>query len=418
MTQLDLFRNQEPGGRAASTERRLAAWLDAPKPTDTLNIGNRKIPVHVGEFWTPKQRQASTLHEVSYRACFKPQLPDFFIDRLTIEGDLVYDPFAGRGTTAVEAALHDRKVITNDVNPLNRIFTEPRLEVPDLRSIYDRLRTIQIVSGIKADLDLSMFFHPDTEAEIVSLRNYLIRRKAEASEDEVDRWIRMVATNRLTGHSKGFFSVYTLPPNQAASAENQTKINEKLDQIPEYRDTRRLIYEKSRQLQSSLTETERANLRRAAKTALYLMSSAVETKEITPSSVQLTVTSPPFLDVVQYADDNWLRCWFNNLDANEISQKITMCKKIEDWAGVMGRVFGELYRVTKRDGWVAFEVGEVRNGKVKLEEIVAPLGVEAGFECNAILINSQKFTKTANIWGVKNNRHGTNSNRIVLFSKV
>ena len=148
------------------------------------------------------------------------------------------------------------------------------------------------------------------------------------------------------------------------------------------------------------------------------MSSAVETKEITPSSVQLTVTSPPFLDVVQYADDNWLRCWFNNLDANEISQKITMCKKIEDWAGVMGRVFGELYRVTKRDGWVAFEVGEVRNGKVKLEEIVAPLGVEAGFECNAILINSQKFTKTANIWGVKNNRHGTNSNRIVLFSKV
>ncbi|OGA51628.1 MAG: DNA modification methylase [Betaproteobacteria bacterium RIFCSPLOWO2_12_FULL_62_13] len=396
----------------------MAAWLDAPKPTDTLNIGNRKIPVHVGEFWTPKQRQASTLHEVSYRACFKPQLPDFFIDRLTIEGDLVYDPFAGRGTTAVEAALHDRKVITNDVNPLNRIFTEPRLEVPDLRSIYDRLRTIQIVSGIKADLDLSMFFHPDTEAEIVSLRNYLIRRKAEASEDEVDRWIRMVATNRLTGHSKGFFSVYTLPPNQAASAENQTKINEKLDQIPEYRDTRRLIYEKSRQLQSSLTETERANLRRAAKTALYLMSSAVETKEITPSSVQLTVTSPPFLDVVQYADDNWLRCWFNNLDANEISQKITMCKKIEDWAGVMGRVFGELYRVTKRDGWVAFEVGEVRNGKVKLEEIVAPLGVDAGFECDAILINSQKFTKTANIWGVHNNRHGTNSNRIVLFSKV
>ena len=418
MTQLDLFRNQEPGGRAASTERRVAAWLDAPKPTDTLNIGNRKIPVHVGEFWTPKQRQASTLHEVSYRACFKPQLPDFFIDRLTIEGDLVYDPFAGRGTTAVEAALHDRKVITNDVNPLNRIFTEPRLEVPDLRSIYDRLRTIQIVSGIKADLDLSMFFHPDTEAEIVSLRNYLIRRKAEASEDEVDRWIRMVATNRLTGHSKGFFSVYTLPPNQAASAENQTKINEKLDQIPEYRDTRRLIYEKSRQLQSSLTETERANLRRAAKTALYLMSSAVETKEITPSSVQLTVTSPPFLDVVQYADDNWLRCWFNNLDANEISQQITMCKKIEDWARVMGQVFVELYRITKPHGWIAFEVGEVRNGKVKLEEIVAPLGVEAGFECNAILINSQKFTKTANIWGVKNNRHGTNSNRIVLFSKV
>lgn len=418
MSQLDLFHQPKAGRAVSSRHRGFVPWPDGPKPANTLKVGNQQVPVYVGEFWTSRQRQASSLHEVSYRACFKPQLPRFFIDRLTLEGDLVYDPFAGRGTTAVEAALHDRNVITNDVNPLSRIFAEPRLEVPDLRGIYERLRTIQIVSGIEADLDLSMFFHPDTEAEIVSLRNYLIRRRAESSEDEVDRWIRMVATNRLTGHSRGFFSVYTLPPNQAASAENQTKINEKLRQTPEYRDTRRLIYEKSRQLQSSLSQIERANLRRAAKTALYLMSNAVETSEIAPNSVQLTVTSPPFLDVVQYADDNWLRCWFNNLDANEISQRITMCKKLEDWTGVMRRVFDELYRVTRRDGWVAFEVGEVRKGKVRLEEIVAPLGVEAGFECDAILINSQKFTKTANIWGVHNNRLGTNSNRIVLFRKT
>ena len=44
-------------------------------------------------------------------------------------------------------------------------------------------------------------------------------------EDNIDRWIRMVATNRLTGHSPGFFSVYTLPPNQAASQNSQIKIN-------------------------------------------------------------------------------------------------------------------------------------------------------------------------------------------------
>ena len=31
----------------------------------------------------------------------------------------------------------------------------------------------------------------------------------------------MVALNRLTGHSPGFFSVYTLPPNQATSVERQ-----------------------------------------------------------------------------------------------------------------------------------------------------------------------------------------------------
>ena len=46
-----------------------------------------------------------------------------------------------------------------------------------------------------------------------------------------------------------------------------------------------------------------------------------------------------------------------------------------------------------------------------------PLGVAAGFDCEAILINTQKFTKTANIWGVGNNEAGTNSNRIVVFKK-
>src|SRR5437870_3052399 len=41
------------------------------------------VPTHVNEFWTAKQRAASSLHEISYRACFKPQLPRFFIQRLT-----------------------------------------------------------------------------------------------------------------------------------------------------------------------------------------------------------------------------------------------------------------------------------------------------------------------------------------------
>ena len=34
----------------------------------------------INEFWTSEQRQANRLHEISYRACFKPQLPRFFIE--------------------------------------------------------------------------------------------------------------------------------------------------------------------------------------------------------------------------------------------------------------------------------------------------------------------------------------------------
>ena len=94
-----------------------------------------------------------------------------------------------------------------------------------------------------------------------------------------------------------------------------------------------------------------------------------------------------------------------------------MARRLEEWAEVMSCVFQELFRVTCRGGWVAFEVGEIRRGSVRLEECVIPLGMEAGFACQGVLINLQDFTKTSNLWGVKNNLSGTNTNRIVLFRK-
>jgi hypothetical protein len=379
--------------------------------------GGGKVPVYEEELWTSKQRQACSIHEVSYRACFKPQLPAYFIDRLSREGDVVYDPFSGRGTTAVEAALRGRRVIANDVNPLSAIFARPRLEVPHVSEVDARLAAIDLTHKARADVDLSMFFHPQTQKELLNLRAYLNARRRSRSEDTIDRWIRMVATNRLTGHSSGFFSVYTLPPNQAVSPEGQIRINARLDQHPEYRDVRELILKKSMQLQSGLTPADRERLRRAASHARFLEGPAAGTRAIDRGTVQLTVTSPPFLDVVQYAKDNWLRCWFNGLDADEIGKRMTLSRSVEEWSAAMQAVFAELYRITRPAGWVAFEVGEVRRGAVKLEEVVAPIGIAAGFACEAVLINTQLFTKTANIWGVSNNRLGTNTNRIAVFRK-
>jgi hypothetical protein len=384
---------------------------------EDIDVAGQSVARYTGEFWTSKQRQALSLHEVSYRACFKPQLPKFFIDYLTNEGDTVYDPFSGRGTTVLEAALLGRKVIANDANPLSAILSKPRFFPPSLEELMKRLDSIPIKEKAEADIELSMFFHPKTEAEIVSIKDYLTARQDSNEEDDIDRWIRMVATNRLTGHSKGFFSVYTLPPNQAVSAESQRKINLKMNQEPEHRDTRVIIFKKSRTLLNDVTETERALLQKVGKTARFLTSDARETKDIAPNSIQLTVTSPPFLDVVDYVQDNWLRCWFNDIDAKDSAKTITMLRTLEEWSAVMFGVFRELHRITKPRGFVAFEVGEVRNKKVRLDEHVVPLGVKAGFTCIGIVINEQQFTKTSNIWGVDNNEKGTNSNRIVIFRK-
>lgn len=384
---------------------------------EKVNIDNIEITRYTNEFWTSKQRQANSIHEISYRACFKPQLPRFFINRLTKEGDFIYDPFLGRGTTIIEAGLLNRKVIGNDINPLSIILSEPRFLIPDYNELKEYLQSIPVYKNLRAEIDLSMFYNKDTEGEIVSLKNYLLEKSYSDSLNKLDKWIRMISTNRLTGHSKGFFSVYTMPPNQAVSSERQIRINKKYNQRPDYRNVKEIILSKTKSLIKDITPLEKIRLADVYKTAVFLNSDARLTKIIPDNFVQLTVTSPPFLDVVQYAQDNWLRCWFNGINVNEIEKRITISKTLEHWITIMQDVFYELFRITKKDGYVAFEVGEVKNGKVNLDEHILPLGVRAGFSAIAIIINEQPFTKTANIWGINNNRKGTNTNRIVLFKK-
>jgi hypothetical protein len=323
----------------------------------------------------------------------------------------------GRGTTPIEAALLDRNVIGNDANPLSRTFTRPRLQLPSLEDVARRINGIKIDKNASSSLDLSMFYHPRTEAEILSVRRYLAKRVATGREDEIDRWIRMVATNRLTGHSSGFFSVYTLPPNQAMSAENQRRINKSRKQIAEYRDVKTLVLRKTMSLLRNISDEQKEALARVGGKARFITADARRTRSIADNSVQLTVTSPPFLDTVNYAQDNWLRSWFNSVDWEDVSYRLTVVRSLEVWTHIMARVFQELYRVTAPAGVVAFEVGEIRKRNLKLDEVVVPLGIQAGFRCAGVLVNQQKFTKTSNIWGIKNNRAGTNTNRIVVFQK-
>ena len=376
---------------------------------DKFVLGNEKYTKFVNEFWTAKQRQANSIHEISYRACYKPQLPRFFIDIFTKENDVVYDPFAGRGTTLIEAGLMGRNIVSNDVNPLSKILTIPRLDIPSINQIEQRLDEI-VFEKVEADIDVSMFFHKDTELEIVSLKNQL-------TDSAVDNWIRMVATNRLTGHSSGFFSGYTLPPNQAASQKSQKTINKRLDIVPPYKNTKEIILKKTRSLLRNINPEIIEKLKIIGSSAVFSSLDSRKTYHIHDSSVNLTVTSPPFLNIVRYANDNWLRCWFNNINVSEVESKISLCRNVESWSELMQGVFNELYRITVPGGWIAFEVGELDNGKIRLDENVVPLGISSGLNCAGVMVNSQDFTKTSNIWGVNNMKIGTNTNRIVLFHK-
>ncbi len=386
----------------------LASWKRYGKRTTVDEYAG--VPVFTNEFWTSKQRAAHSLHEISYRACFKPQLPRFFITRLTDPGDLVFDPFMGRGTTLLEAALLGRATLGNDVNPLSRLLVEARLDPPPLVEIEARLGALALDGPAERPDDFDVFFHERTLNQICRLRDYFRERRAGGTLDAVDRWIRMVALNRLTGHSRGFFSVYTLPPNQAASIERQRKNNAQCNQAPEYRDVAALILRKTRRLLRDLPRQAPTGRSRG-----FLRQPVAEPFAWDGPPVALAVTSPPFLNVVDYKGDNWMRCWFAGIDPDTVA--ITQTSSLDAWKALVRATLDNVAAISAPGGVFAFEVGEVRKGSLLLDRVVADVARETSWEPFCIVLNEQVFTKTSNAWGVDNNRGGTNSNRIVIMRR-
>ena len=383
----------------------IAAFAGFGRPTEIVERDG--LTYFVNEYWTPRQRQSSRLHEISYRACFKAELPRFFIERLTQPGDLVHDPFMGRGTTLLEAALLGRQASGNDINPLSAMLVGPRLDPPTMEEIATALAAIDFDADAPADPDLLAFYHPSTLHRIAALRAWLLDRGDALSRAE--RWVRMVALNRLTGHSSGFFSVYTMPPNQAVSVVSQRRINEQRDQTPPERDVAAIILRKSRQLLADRQPI-------VVTPPILSTGRASSTPALPDASVALAVTSPPFLDIVDYAADNWLRCWFAGIDPSTVA--IDRHRTVEQWTAFIRGALAELARVVRPGGHIAFEVGEVRNGKVLLERHVRDAAQGLPLELLGVLVNDQAFTKTANCWGVGNNSRGTNTNRICLFRRA
>lgn len=371
----------------------------------------------VGELWTAKQRQLHSLHYiVSYRASFKPELPDFCIRRYSEKGDIVFDPFSGRGTTALQANLLGRVAWGSDVNPLAVKLTQAKTSPVGLDEIVLRLNEVDFRRPV--DLDgfaerFQPFYHPDTYRELVNLRAFLGDKS-----DAVNRFIELLAISRLHGHSPGFFSVYSFP-QISVTPESQKQINKKRGQRPEYRSVApRIIKKAAHALRDGFT-SEFFDVSSANR---FQQADARNLSWLASSSIDLIVTSPPFLDKVDYLTDNWLEFWLAGVSPKNFASQLIMCRTLEEWSGFMFDVLSEMARVLKPRSYAVVEVGEVdtHGGRINLDEVVANLASEVNLPdkrlvVEEVLINQQSFTKLANCFRVENNRKGINTNRLVVL---
>lgn len=342
-------------------------------PASTKHSTRHNLVPKIREFWTSSQRQSHSLHEISYRACFKAELPEYFIGRFTQPGELVLDPFLGRGTTALQAHLMGRVGGGSDINPLCVMLLRPRLNPPEIGEVEDRLAEVfdgRKISGgheilsrqdiPEEDLALTVFYHPETLASLVVLKCWFADRAKAGVFDNVDDWIRMVCLNRLSGHSPGFFSVKTLPPNQAVSIEAQRKINLTYGRVPEPKNVAELILKKTRALLRSGWPAAECRASPLAVGPLAVGDSR-DLSYVEDQSVSLVVTSPPFLNIVDYKKDNWLRCWFAGIDLDAVD--ISTFANLGEWKDFIHQSIAELCRKVKVGGHIAFEVGEVKKAR-------------------------------------------------------
>ena len=188
------------------------------------------------------------------------------------------------------------------------------------------------------------------------MRAYFLKREEQGTLDAIDDWLRMVCVNRLTGPlQRLLLGLHAAAQPGDVRPMASARSTRSASRCRPSADVWAILKKKSKTLLADVLPLMGQQQEHAKAARLMTGVASVDAPRLEDRSVQLVVTSPPFLDVVQYASDNWLRCWFCGIEAKDVP--ITMARSVEAWQEAMREAFVELYRVVKPGGHVAFEVG-------------------------------------------------------------
>ncbi|HEY6058767.1 MAG TPA: DNA methyltransferase, partial [Candidatus Limnocylindrales bacterium] len=96
--------------------------------------------------WKDQQRLwGHSFHPMcSYLASFPAALAHAFIARYSRSGDVVLDPFSGRGTVPLQALAEGRVGVGNDLNPFAHLLTAAKVEPPSIADVLTRLAGLRL----------------------------------------------------------------------------------------------------------------------------------------------------------------------------------------------------------------------------------------------------------------------------------
>lgn len=349
----------------------------------------------------------------SYMAMFPPTLPHYFIKRYSKEGDVVLDPFSGRGTTVLEACFLKRFGIGNDMNPLAYILTKAKANVPHKGRIINRIKKLEIKFNSKLidvnhiDPNIRMIFSDHTLKQLEFLKNSLNWNKSK-----VDNFITAMVLGIIHGNSDTYLSVgmpntFSMSPNYVRNYIHKHKLLK-----PDRNVFQVLIRKLDRcyQYPPKSGKAFRQDVRKMSKSK--------------DNSVDLIVTSPPYTRVIRYGKFNWIRLWFLDKDVEKVDRKLFFSQSLPKYVDFMKEVLSEMQRVLKINGTAVFVIGDVKSrtsdkvenlAKLVWDKCARPLGLKLVEPIIEDIIRDE--TKVTKIWGDRKGM-ATKIDRILILKKT
>jgi adenine-specific DNA methylase len=317
-------------------------------------------------------KNESTLHQLSpYIGKLKSSIASSLISQYTSPGDLLYDPFSGSGTVALEAWTAGRNIIANDLSPYAAVLTRAKLSPYD--SLYDALDDIEELAD-EADLigdcfDLRRvpkwvreFFHAETLRETLAW-TYLLRRRR--------RWFLLASLLGILHHQRpGFLSFpssHTVPYLRRRAFPRW-----KYPKLYEYRPLYARFEAKIERAFRRVPELDSGIERKCFSISAHLL---------TPQTkVDCILTSPPYMRQLDYGRDNRLRLWFLGVeDSHTLDQRISPRK--DAFLKLMAQCFKKWKTVLKPNRYCILVVGdgssELRDAN--LPTLISQIATKEGF---------------------------------------
>jgi len=374
----------------------------------------------------------------SYLASFPAALTHAFIARYSRPGDVVLDPFAGRGTVALQASAEGRIGVGNDLNPFAHLLTAAKVEPAtpaEARTRLARLRLawpaaapgwLALAAAIKADpatggpepvpVEVALAFHPTTFAQLLYVRDAL------DLEDHVDRFLAAAITGILHGKSASYLS--ELMPNTFSMAPRYVRnFAARTDFQSSERDVFAGLGAKlDRLYRAPIPGTPGIALLGDARDAGARARVALRARGM-PDRARLVVTSPPYLRVVKYGYYNWLRTWFLGFDAQAIDAALDDAHHRAPYLVFLREVLHGLRRALTDDAVVVLVIGDVatdrgrkiKNGIGLAEQVWAEAAAPEGYKLAGVALDEvhagRKMTK---LWGDEAGR-ATQLDRILVI---